>query len=32
MKRLNRGALIASFAVGVLLAMLFMAWIELGAI
>jgi len=32
MKRLNRRALIASFAMGVLLAMLLMAWIEMGAI
>jgi len=32
MGRLNAGALVASLAVGVLLAMLLMAWVELGAI
>ena len=32
MRRLNAGALVASLAVDVLLAMLLMAWVELGAI
>jgi len=32
MRRLNAGALVASLVVGVLLAMLLMAWVELGAI
>jgi len=32
MGRLNAGALVASLILGVLLAMLLMAWVELGAI
>ena len=32
MKRLNAGALAMSLIMGILLAMLLMAWIELGAI
>ena len=32
MGRLNAGALVASLVVGVLFAMLLMAWVELGAI
>ena len=32
MGRLNAGALVASLMMGILLAMLLMAWVELGAI
>ena len=32
MKRANAGALIASLIMGILLAMLLMAWVELGAL